>query len=267
MRAEASAQPGLLVGDLLETAAARTNALTTGGLRAYLNDLWRSGPLQVCERAIAGRYPVQAGSDQEIRLDDFGQFFGYGGLVDGFFNTHLRQYVDTTSSPWRARATGNVPIQLSAAALQAFENADVIKRTFFRQGSMEPSIAFDLRPLEMDTSLSRFVLDLEGEVIDYEFGPQIPSLMQWPGPNPGTEVRIELRDRDSGRTAMERLQGPWAWFRLLDRSNLTATGEAEQFELTFSEGGRDVVYQLTARSAFNPFALPQLQQFRCPGSL
>ena len=160
-----------------------------------------------------------------------------------------------------------MPIQLSAAALQAFENADVIKRTFFRQGCAQPSIAFDLRPLEMNTSLSRFLLDLEGTVITYEFGPQVPTLMQWPGPNPGTEVRLEFRDRQTGATAMDRLQGPWAWFRLLDRSNLRPTGSPEQFEVTFSQAGRDMLYELTARSAFNPFALPQLQRFQCPASL
>jgi type VI secretion system protein ImpL len=91
--------------------------------------------------------------------------------------------------------------------------------------------------------------------------------MQWPGPEPGTEVRIELRDRQSGATAMERLQGPWAWFRLLDKSNLAATNVPEQFEVAFSVNGRSVLYDLIARSAFNPFALPQLQQFECPGTL
>ena len=118
----------------------------------------------------------------------------------------------------------------------------------------------------MATTLSRFLLDLEGTVISYEFGPQVVTAMQWPGPKPGTEVRLEFRDRQ-GATAMDRLEGPWAWFRLLDRSNLRATGTAEQFEVTFSQGGRNVVYQLTARSAFNPFALPQLQRFQCPPSL
>ncbi len=96
-RAEAPAQPNMLVGDLLQTAAARTAALTTGGLRAYLNDLWQSGPLQVCRQAIANRYPIVRGSEQTIRLDDFGAFFGYGGQMDRFFNEHLRQYVDATS--------------------------------------------------------------------------------------------------------------------------------------------------------------------------
>jgi type VI secretion system protein ImpL len=267
LRTEAETQPELLVGDLLRLAADRTAALTTGDVRAYLNELWQSGPLATCRQAIEGRYPVDTGSQQSVRLDDFAQFFGYGGVMDAFFNSNLRQYVDASTSPWRSRPTGNVPIRLSQSALQAFESADVVKRTFFRPGSMEPSIEFDLRPLEMDTSLGRFLLDVEGAQVTYEFGPLIPTLMRWPGPKPGTGVRIELVDRKTHATAMDRLDGPWAWFRLLGRSKLAPTGGAEQFEVTFSQGGRNVIYELTARSAFNPFALPELQRFRCPGTL
>jgi type VI secretion system protein ImpL len=266
-RMAATTQPEMLVGELLQTAAARSSAMTTGGLRAYLNELWQSGPLAACRQAIAGRYPIVRGSAQTIRLDDFGAFFGYGGHVDRFFSEHLRQYVDTTASPWRTRQTGNVPIQLSPAALRAFEYADIVKQTFFRPGSMMPSVSFDLRPLEMDANLSRFLLSLEGKEVVYEFGPRTPTFMQWPGPEPGSEVRIELRDRQTGATAMERLQGPWAWFQLLDRSNLAPTGVPEQFEITFSANNRAVVYELIARSAFNPFALTQLQQFECPAAL
>src|SRR5690606_17055754 len=241
--------------------------LTTGGLRAYLNDLWQSGPLTVCRQAIAGRYPIVRNATQAIQLDDFGQFFGYGGVMDTFYNTNLRQYVDSSSSPWRTRATGNVPIQLSAAALQAFENADAIKRAFFRQGSLQPAVAFDLRPREMAPTLGRFLLDLEGTVVTYEFGPINTTAMQWPGPNPGGGVRLEFRDRASGATAMDRLTGPWAFFQLLDRSALMPGDTAEQFTVKFSNAEREVDYLLTARSAFNPFALPQLERFQCPASL
>jgi type VI secretion system protein ImpL len=205
-------------------------------------------------------------SQQEIRLNDFGDFFGYGGEMDRFFNEHLRQYVDATDLPWKARVTANLPVQLSAGTLRAFENADVVKRTFFRTGSKAPSVSFDLKPLEMDTRLSRFLLDLEGQVLTYEFGPMDTGLLQWPGPNPGGEVRIEMRDRQTSATTMARTTGPWAWFRLL-QGNLAPTQVPEEFEVTFSQGDRSAIYQLTARSAFNPFALPQLQRFECPASL
>ena len=90
--------------------------------------------------------------------------------------------------------------------------------------------------------------------------------MTWPGPNPGNEVRMEMRDRQSGATTMARRTGPWAWFRLL-QGNLAPTDVPEEFEVTFAQENRSAVYQLTARSAFNPFALPQLQRFECPNSL
>jgi type VI secretion system protein ImpL len=266
LRVAAATQPDLLVGDLLESTTAHTTALTTGGLLTYLNEQWRSGPLAVCRQAIAGRYPIVTTAQQEIRIADFGEFFGYGGHLERFFNEHLRQYVDSSESPWKPRVTANLPVQLSPAALRAFENADVVRRTFFRQGSMAPEVSFDLKPLEMDTSLSRFLLDLEGQVVTYEFGPMDTKLMKWPGPNPGNEVRMEMRDRQSGATTMARRTGPWAWFRLL-QGNLAPTDVPEEFEVTFAQENRSAVYQLTARSAFNPFALPQLQRFECPNSL
>lgn len=267
MKIESSNLPKMLVGEMMDTAAAGAVALTTGGLRNHLNQEWQSGPLTTCRQTITGRYPAAPASSQTIRLDDFGQFFGYGGVMDTFFNQRLRQYVDATRSPWRTRQTGNVPLQLSATALRAFENADVIKRTFFRQGSMQPAVSFDLRPLEMDTSLARFSLDLEGKNISYQFGKKDRTLMQWPGPNPGTEVRLEIQDRQSGQTAMKRLQGPWAWFQLLDQSVMQRTDVSEKFEVTFDVNGRTATYDLIARSAFNPFSLNQLRQFQCPERL
>lgn len=267
MKMEAASQPDMLVGDLLSSSADRSIALTTGGLLAYLNDLWQSGPLQICQQAVMDRYPIIPTSNQTVRIDDFGQFFGYGGTMDNFFNDHMRQYVDSTRSPWRARQTGNIPLRLTDASLRAFEYADVIKRTFFRVGSMQPSVAFDLRPLEMDTTLSQFLLDLEGKVITYEFGPKTPTFMQWPGPNPGGDVRLEIKDRQTGQTSMLREQGPWAWFRLLDKSSFRPTSIPEQFEVVFNLSGREVTYDLIARSAFNPFSLSQLRDFRCPSRL
>ncbi len=264
MRLEAQRQPDMLVGNILDTAVQRSVAITTGGLRAHLNDLWSSGPLRECRTAIAGRYPINPASRQTIRLDDFGQFFGYGGTVDLFFKNHLGPFVDTGRSPWRTKQTGNVPIRISDGALRAFEYADVVKRTFFRANSMQPTVAFDLRPLEMDTRLSRFLLDLEGKQISYEFGPKDTAYLQWPGPAPGAEIRLEMQERRSGRTLMRRSQGPWAWFRLLDGSQMRATNISERYEVTFEIDGYYSTYDLTARSAFNPFSLSQLRNFRCP---
>ena len=264
---ESKTQPRVPVGQLLGEAANGSMALATGGMRTHLNQQWQSEGLELCRTAIAGRYPLSRGSSQLVRLDDFTAFFGYGGTMDVFFNTHLKTMVDDTQSPWQPRLSNDVPLQLSEDALRAFEQANAIKRAYFRPGGQAPRVAFDLRPLEMDTSLSFFELNLEGRRISYEFGPKNLEPMTWPGPEPGTDVVLEVRDRTTGRTERRRERGPWAWFQLLDASTLRRTGTAEEFEITFNVGGKAVAYELTARSAFNPFNFDSLRRFRCPETL
>ena len=57
-------------------------------------------------------------------IEDFADFFGYGGVVDNFFETHLKPFVDTTGDEWVTRSTGNVPMDLRQEALAAFQRAD-----------------------------------------------------------------------------------------------------------------------------------------------
>jgi type VI secretion system protein ImpL len=266
LRLEAENQPDL-VGDLLNAAASRTAVLAFGGAVEYLNDLWRSGPLPFCRNAIQGRYPIQRSAGASIRIDDFSRFFGYNQIMDSFFNEHLKNYIDTSERPWKARTTGNTPIRLSDETIRAFERADAIKQTFFSFGGAVPTVGFNMSPLDMSANISRFVLNLEGTEISWEHGPQVSSFMQWPGPNPGSGIRIEMQDTRTNRSHMLRKQGPWAWFRVLDESNIRATTKPEHFEVEFTIDGNVAFYELVARSAFNPFRSRALEQFTCPDTL
>jgi type VI secretion system protein ImpL len=267
MRIEAENQPELVVGAMLAAAASRTTDLAFGGVRVHLNELWRSGPLSFCRNAIEGRYPIRRDASNVIRIDDFARFFGYGQMMETFFNAHLRQYIDSSRSPWQMRRTGNVPLQLTPDAIRAFERADAIKQTFFGFGSAQPTVGFNLKPIDMDASVGRFVLHLEGQEISWDHGPQVSTFMQWPGPNPGSEVRMEMRDAQSGQTHMRRQQGPWAWFRMLDQASIRPVEEREHFEVVFSIDGNRAVYELVARSAYNPFRFEALESFSCPDRL
>ena len=100
-----------------------------------------------------------------------------------FFNEHLKNYVDTSGKPWKARTTGSTQIRLTPETIRAFERADAIKQTFFSFGGTVPSVGFNMVPLDMSANIGRFVLNLEGSEISWEHGPQVSSFMQWPGPN------------------------------------------------------------------------------------
>jgi type VI secretion system protein ImpL len=263
---EAENQPEL-VGDLLTAATTRTEDMAFGGALAYLNQLWRSEVLPFCQQAIEGRYPIRRDSKSEIRIDDFSRFFGYNQIMDSFFNEHLRNFVDTSQKPWKRRISGNSRIRLSDRALQTFERADAIRQTFFGFGGAQPSVGFNMVPVDMDATVGRFVLYLEGTEVSWDHGPQVPTFMQWPGPNPGSEVRLEMRSAQTGRTSMHRERGPWAWFRILDRSNVQESDQREHFEVEFTVEGNTVTYELIARSAYNPFRFAELELFSCPGRL
>lgn len=266
LQMEASRQPEM-VKALLTGAASGTQELAFAGVTSQINSEWRSRGLVFCQQAIANRYPIARDSNQEIRLDDFGQFFGPEGIVDTFFSEYLANYVDMSRSPWQVRASGAVPIEISSEALRQFERANAIKETFFRGGGDTPSVRFEMRPIGMDATISKFSLNLAGKTIAYSFGPQITEYMEWPGPDQNAEVRIEMSPPAPGGASMLRERGPWAWFRVLDKANISPAQQPEQFQVEFRLGDRSAAYELIARSAYNPFRFDDLERFRCPESL
>jgi type VI secretion system protein ImpL len=62
------------------------------------------------------------------------------------------------------------------------------------------------------------------------------------------------------------MDGPWAWFRLLDAANIRDTPAADRLRVIFSVGGRISIFQLQSGSVFNPFKLKALSKFSCPKS-
>ncbi len=260
VRTEAGRQPPVIRGLLLD-AANRTLGLATTGVKAYLNSQWQSAALPFCKRAIAGRYPVARAGGEEIRLEDFGQFFAPGGFADMYFNEYLAAYVDRSRSPWRLRPGAPV---IEDSALRQFERAAAIKDTYFRGGGKLPAVTFELKPIDMDATINQFTLQLAGKRITYSHGPSVAQVMAWPGSDQNPEVRLEMAPPAPG-DSMIREQGPWAWFRVLDRATVKpAAGRPEVFEVEFKVGNRGVLYELSARSAYNPFRFAELERFSCP---
>jgi type VI secretion system protein ImpL len=62
-------------------------------------------------------------------------------------------------------------------------------------------------------------------------------------------------------------EGPWALFRMLDRAQVQATSQPERLLATFNIDGRKAQFEVRSTSVQNPYRLPELEQFRCPGKL
>lgn len=258
---EARRQPDVVRG-LVDAAASSARSVAFNTVLADLNRLWGEH-YAFCTRAIEGRYPINREATQEISLNDFAEFFGPNGRMDTFFRQHLAEYVNTTTRHWEPRPSNAVPVRLSTTAVAQFERARRIRDTFFGSGSAVPRVDFVLTPRDMDAEVEGFTLSLEGQVISYFHDLADPRPMQWPGPQPGSGVSIQM----SPGGAFSRQEGQWAWFRLLDESGVTPGNLPERFAVDFTIGNRWAQYTLDAGSAYNPFDFEELAAFSCPETL
>ncbi|WP_046488983.1 type VI secretion system membrane subunit TssM [Pseudomonas veronii] len=262
----AERQPPLVQGMVKSVVNSTTNSMM-GGVRNQLNAAWVSEVVNVYRQSLAGRYPMSPGSARDATLDDFGQFFGVGGVMDNYFRKYLQPYVDTSAQTWRWQPGAAQKLGIAPGVLQTFQRAATIRDAFFRSGGTQPIVRFELKPVAMDASITRFLLDLDGQQLSYDHGPSRPVAMQWPNPGSIGVVRISIMPPSaSGRSGVT-LDGPWAWFRLLEQSDLTPGNAPDRFSLRLRVDGASIAYELRANSAFNPFKSRVLSGFSLPERL
>jgi len=248
-----------VVGGLVQDAA----TLAVGGARADINKRWSAEVVPFCREAIGNRYPFTEGSSRDTTLQDFGRLFGPEGLLDSFFKQSLAPFADTSGARWRW--TSN-ELGISDNVLQQFQRAADIREAFFAGGGKLPAAAFTLTPDAMDPQAARFVLDIGGQVLTYQHGPPKPQAMQWPSADGQGSARIAFTGV-GGKEIGDTKNGAWGWFRLLDRAQLSATGQEELYRIRFALGGMWAKFELRAASVRNPFQLAALRSFRCPERL
>jgi type VI secretion system protein ImpL len=265
LRAEAQRQPAPLAR-WLQAMAESSTALRGGGARQQVVAAYNGagGPAALCPLAVNGRFPFVADSSLETPLDDFAKLFAPGGLIDGFFNTQLRPYIDTTGATWKAQTVDGVAAPVSQADILQFQRAAVIRDLFFQPGSTTIAVRFDITPVDLDAASSQVSLELDGTSVSYAHGPARSTQITWPGPNRISNVRLVFDPPPPGGTGVLAENGPWAMFRLFGRGTLSPAGSPERFTLTFVAGNRSATFELRAASVLNPFAPGVLRDFRCP---
>jgi type VI secretion system protein ImpL len=249
------------LGEMLQTVDSAGASLTLGSERARIKALWAAEGARFCGDAIAGRYPLVRGASRDVTADDFGKFFGPGGMMDDFFTKNLAAQVDMSGSQWRWRDTGAAPVGIAQDVLNQFQRAARVREMYFAGGRL-PSLRFELTPLGADPALTKVVLDIDGQQVVYAAGsPSRPVQVILPSGKGSGLVHLETTP--PLRTDM-RSEGPWAWFRMIDKGLLQSAGQAERFVLTYELDGRRMSYVLTAGSVINPFRRETLEGFHCP---
>jgi type VI secretion system protein ImpL len=264
IKAEAARLPEP-IRSMLETISQAGTQQAQGAQRANLTmDL---GPLSgFCTQAVAGRYPLNPSATRDATPEDFGELFGPGGKMDGFFQQRLAALVDTGVTPWRYRPQGE-GAALSAPALREFERANRIKEVFFRGGARVPGLRLDFKAVEMDAGITQFILDVDGQLVKYSHGPVVPTSVQWPGQRGSGQVRLQVTPASPNGESGFVIDGPWALYRLFDRITVEPGSGPEKFFAIFTIDSRKARFEVTANSVQNPFRLRELREFTCPDRL
>ncbi len=266
LKAEALRLPDPL-RSMLTTLSQDSARQALGATRANLSQAIGTDIGEFCNRAISGRYPFVKSSARDVTREDFAKLFAPGGLLDDFFKQNLAQYVDTSTRPWRFRQVGEASMGNDAGSLIQFQRAQTIREVYFPSGSPALTLTLELKPIEMDATITQFLLDVDGKVVRYSHGPQVPVPVQWPGPRGSNQVRLQISPATAGNASGVVYEGPWALLRMLDQAQMERTSQAERYIVTFDIDGRRARFQLITTSVENPFRLQELQQFRCPGRL
>jgi len=265
VKAEAARLPEPM-RSLLNTLSVSGTSAALDATRANLGQAIKAQIGEFCQQAITGRYPFARNSGRDVTQDDFARMFAPGGLMDSFFQQQLARFVDTSTKPWSFRQLEGATMGTDVGTLMQFQRAATIRDTFFRAGGNQPGLRLDFKPVEMDTTITQFTMDVDGTLVKYAHGPQIPVSVQWPGPRGSSLIRIAVAATGPGDNAVV-AEGPWAMFRLFDRMTLTSAGSPERFNVVFNVGGRHATFQVTSSSVQNPFRLKELAEFACPGGL
>src|SRR5262249_17270057 len=240
---EAARQPEPM-RSMLASLAGGSGGTTGGKTRERLGAELRGQGTGVCQQAPTARYPLVRSSDKDVTPDDFAKLFAQGGVLDSFFQKYLASAVDNSSKPWRFKD----PAMGQSSALGEFQRAQVIREVLFRGAGTMPSMQVELKPVEMDASIQQFILDVDGKLVKYSHGPQVPVSVQFPGPGGKSLIRASISPAPSSGSSGLTFEGPWALFRLFDGVQIINTSQPDRFIAALTVDGRRTVFEVFASS-------------------
>jgi type VI secretion system protein ImpL len=198
-----------LVGEIAQNVVGTVSSDAT----RELEKLYQEEVITECRARVEGRYPF--GNAGDLPLSDFEAVFGSGGVYDKFFTERLEKLVDTSQRPWSWRADS---VQSSQGMLAQFERVARIREMFFGPGGKSPQLEFRVKLSKLDAGATRLYVDIDGQVFDVKPGADSAWPATWPGPKKAGVAFATFEDKVQAPDQVYQFEGPWAWFRMIDRT-------------------------------------------------
>lgn len=237
----------------------------TAATQKYLNTTWAASVSQEYKKNIYNRYPIFKDAKESTTIESFTKFFGPNGTLDNFFKFYLKPFVDTNQVYWVWKEVDGQHLSIPQNTLEIFIRAALIQKMFFPDNT-NLGVRFALNPINMSPSTRSFTLNIDGQVITYKHGQKKIDHLAWPGPVPNSSS-VTFINNQGQQITTNITNDAWAWFRLVDKANLSAITNPQNYNLTFDSNGNAIKYELVAEQAINPFIPQIIDNFRCPEKL
>ncbi len=258
------AQP---LGGLFHTLAEDTWSFVLYQSHQYLNQRYKAELYSFYEQSLDKRYPFYAHSSSDVALNDFREFFGSQGIADRFFDNYLKPFVNGDPGRYKLRSIDGYSLPMSRAYLDQMASVHRIRKSFFAHRTQEPQVQFTLEPYTLDPGVRRAEFRLGEQSLEYRHGPIVPTLFKWPADAEEGRTSLVMEGMVGRPLGIEKSNGPWALFRLLDLMQTEPLKGRDVLLLKADVGGMRADYLLSSQRAPNPFDMSALRDFRMPAQL
>ncbi|PJG85420.1 type VI secretion system membrane subunit TssM [Conservatibacter flavescens] len=224
---------------------------------------WNDKVVKQYKSYLQDRYPFVKNATQEVPLSEFSRFFAPNGILDSFYQTNLKPFIE---SDLNQISDNNTPL-IREDILFQLELATKIRETFFSSGN-GIGVQFAIEPLSMSSNKRRGILNLDGQIIDYSHGVKKQTNIVWPNSmNASVESKLTLvsTDKDSSPRSLS-FSGPWAQIKLL-RAGKVSNAKNGSFDVRYDLNGGYATYRIYIDESDNPFSWDIFSQFKLPDTL
>ncbi|MBA4696709.1 MAG: type VI secretion protein IcmF [Legionella sp.] len=249
--------PEPIAGWVKQIADETWSLLITNG-KHYLNHEWRTQIYEPYAATLAKHYPLDPTQTAEISLDHFDQFFAPHGLLNRFVNDYLTPFLDRSTPQWQPKAINGYVMPIASELTNELMRANVITNMFFAGNDTHSQVRFSLQKINLDPTIAQLQLSLGKTILNDNQSNQ--SITQFNWPDAGAKLRVDAVD---GHNYALEENGPWAFFRILEKLNILVDSEdSASLQILFNINGNSGRYVLKTQNQINPFSPGILAGFR-----
>lgn len=237
------------------------------GAYRHVNQRYQTEVYGYYAKAIKQHYPFNAHAGSDVALNDFQAFFNPQGVMSRFIDNYLQPFITADANHYRLRKVDGQSLPMSRALLDQLLKAQRIRRSFFAEDQGAMQVRFTVAPYSLDPGVSRAILRVGDQQLEYRHGPIVPMVFQWPSAAENGRSSLVLERGAKRALEIEKNVGPWSLFRLFDLMQREPLNGQDAQILTSNVSGLRANYQLTSLRTPSAFDIDTWRTFRIPEQL